>query len=52
MPYSMEINRNNPTCFLFVIDQSGSMDEEMDGGAIKSQFVGLCLESGGNLRMA
>ena len=39
MPYSMEINRNNPTCFLFVIDQSGSMDEEMDGGAIKSHFV-------------
>ena len=39
MPHSMEINRNNPTCFLFVIDQSGSMDEEMDGGAIKSHFV-------------
>ena len=39
MPYSTEINRNNPTCFLFVIDQSGSMDEEMDGGAIKSHFV-------------
>ncbi|MCS6905790.1 MAG: vWA domain-containing protein [Bacteroidia bacterium] len=28
MPYSAEISRNNPSCFLFVIDQSGSMDEK------------------------
>lgn len=39
MAYTTEINRNNPTCFLFVIDQSASMDEEMAGGCIKSQFV-------------
>jgi hypothetical protein len=25
MPYSAEISRRNPTCFLFLIDQSGSM---------------------------
>src|SRR6266849_9397713 len=25
MPYSAEISRANPTCFLFLIDQSGSM---------------------------
>lgn len=25
MPYSAEISRTNPTCFLFLIDQSGSM---------------------------
>jgi len=39
MSYTKEINRNNPTCFLFVIDQSGSMDEEMAGGRVKSEFV-------------
>jgi hypothetical protein len=39
MSYTKEINRKNPTCFLFVIDQSGSMDETMSGGRIKSEFV-------------
>ena len=39
MSYTKEINRNNPTCFLFAIDQSGSMDEQMAGGSIKSEFV-------------
>jgi hypothetical protein len=39
MSYTKEINRKNPTSFLFVIDQSGSMDEQMDGGRIKSEFV-------------
>jgi hypothetical protein len=39
MSYTKEINRKNPTCFLFAIDQSGSMDEEMAGGGIKSEFV-------------
>ncbi len=28
MSYSTEISRNNPGCFLFVIDQSGSMAQE------------------------
>lgn len=27
MSYSAEISRNNPSCFLFVIDQSGSMSD-------------------------
>ncbi len=39
MSYTKEINRKNPTCFLFVIDQSGSMDERMGDGSIKSEFV-------------
>jgi hypothetical protein len=39
MAYTTAINRKNPTCFLFVIDQSGSMDEEMAGGRVKSEFV-------------
>lgn len=39
MSYTKEISRKNPTCFLFVIDQSGSMDEQMAGGSIKSEFV-------------
>jgi hypothetical protein len=36
MPYSAEISRNNPSCFLFVIDQSGSMGDPF-GGAQGSQ---------------
>jgi hypothetical protein len=39
MSYRSEISRDNPTCFLFVIDQSGSMDEKMSGGRTKAQFV-------------
>jgi hypothetical protein len=39
MPYNAEISRDNPTCFLFVIDQSGSMDEKTEGGRSKAQFV-------------
>lgn len=39
MAYSAEISRDNPTCFLFVIDQSGSMDEKVEGGRSKAQFV-------------
>ena len=33
MPYSAEISRDNRTAFLFVIDQSGSMDEQPEGAA-------------------
>lgn len=29
MPYSAEISRSNPTCFLFLIDQSGSMADAL-----------------------
>jgi hypothetical protein len=32
MAYSAEISRNNPSCFLFVIDQSGSMADSFSGG--------------------
>jgi hypothetical protein len=30
--YTAEINRLNPSCFLFLIDQSGSMAESLDAG--------------------
>lgn len=39
MPYAAEISRENPTCFLFLVDQSGSMDEKMESGRSKAQFV-------------
>lgn len=39
MAYTADISRANPTCFLFVIDQSGSMDEKMDSGKSKAEFV-------------
>src|SRR6266566_3099344 len=31
MPYSAEISRANPSCFVFVIDQSGSMGDAFGG---------------------
>jgi hypothetical protein len=31
MSYTAEINRSNPTAFIFVIDQSGSMGDQMPG---------------------
>src|SRR6266403_1789333 len=39
MAYSAEISRDNPTAFLFVIDQSGSMEEKTESGRSKAQFV-------------
>lgn len=39
MSYTAEISRDNPTCLLFVIDQSGSMDEKMATGKSKAEFV-------------
>ena len=30
MPYQAEVSRSNPSCFVFLIDQSGSMTEVMD----------------------
>lgn len=39
MPYVAEISRSNPTAFLFLVDQSGSMDEKMPSGKSKTQFV-------------
>jgi len=32
MSYSVQISRANPTCFLFLIDQSGSMADPISGG--------------------
>ena len=43
MAYSAQINRNDPTCLLFLLDQSGSMEEEMPGGKSKAAFVADCL---------
>jgi hypothetical protein len=34
MPYNAEISRANPTCFLFLIDQSESMRERIGGGDV------------------
>jgi hypothetical protein len=39
MPYTAEISRDNPTCLLFVIDQSGSMSDKMVTGKSKADFV-------------
>jgi hypothetical protein len=41
MPYEAEISRTNPTCFLFLIDQSGSMAEAWGGEAGKSKAQGV-----------
>ena len=32
MAYAAEISRNNPSCFLFLIDQSGSMADVFGAG--------------------
>jgi hypothetical protein len=39
MGYSAAITRSTPSSFVFVIDQSSSMDEKMPGGRSKSDFV-------------
>jgi hypothetical protein len=41
MAYSAEISRSNPTCFVFVIDQSTSMADQFGGEGVgrKSDFV-------------
>lgn len=41
MSYSAEISRSNPTCFVFVIDQSGSMADPFGGevAGSKGDFV-------------
>ncbi len=32
MTYQAEISRDNPSCFLFLIDQSTSMEEDVSAG--------------------
>lgn len=39
MAYTAEISRANPTCLLFVIDQSGSMSDELASGVTKASFL-------------
>jgi len=39
MTYTAEISRLNPTAFLFLVDQSGSMNDNMTNEKSKSQFV-------------
>jgi hypothetical protein len=34
MPYTAEISRTNPSCFLFLIDQSGSMEDPFRSGEL------------------
>jgi len=39
MSYTAEISRSNPTAFLFLVDQSGSMSDPMNPNVSKAQFV-------------
>lgn len=39
VPYIAEISRSNPTAFLFLVDQSGSMDDTMSSDRSKAQHV-------------
>jgi len=41
MPYSAEISRSNPTCFLFLIDQSSSMTGPFSGQPGKKKAEGV-----------
>jgi hypothetical protein len=41
MPHTAEISRANPTCFLFLIDQSESMREPIAGGQGKTKAVAV-----------
>jgi hypothetical protein len=41
MPYSAEISRANPMCFLFLIDQSGSMADVFPGEGAKRKADGV-----------
>ncbi|OLB38051.1 MAG: hypothetical protein AUH11_07745 [Acidobacteria bacterium 13_2_20CM_57_17] len=41
MPYTAEISRSNPTCFLFLIDQSGSMADVFPTEGAKRKADGV-----------
>ncbi len=41
MPYSAELSRTNPTCFIFLIDQSSSMIEAFGAQPDKSKAQGV-----------
>ncbi len=37
MPYTAEISRTNPGCFIFLVDQSASMSDPMESGETTQQ---------------
>lgn len=39
MAYTAEISRSNPTAFLFIVDQSGSMSDKLSTGRSKAEQV-------------
>ncbi len=41
MPYTAEISRANPTCFLFLVDQSGSMAQGFGPQSAKTKAQGV-----------
>ena len=41
MAYTAEISRSNPTCFLFLVDQSGSMAEAFGAESGKTKAEGV-----------
>lgn len=41
MPYTAEISRSNPTCFVFVIDQSGSMADALPSQPGRTKAMGV-----------
>jgi len=41
MPYTAEISRRNPMCFIFLIDQSGSMGERWGADSNKDKSEGV-----------
>ena len=41
MPYTAEISRTNPSCFLFLVDQSGSMEDPFGGERRPSKADGV-----------
>src|ERR1700722_20605329 len=46
MPYNAEISRANPTCFIFLVDQSASMREEFrtnEGKTTKAEAVATAI---------
>ena len=45
MPYQAEISRSNPSCFLFLIDQSGSMSDPFAGGEAKRKKADLVADA-------
>lgn len=41
MPYTAEISRSNPTCFVFLIDQSGSMTDPLPTQPGRTKAMGV-----------